>query len=191
MPRNHRLAAAAAALVLAAWAPHADAADRWTVDAEASTLGFVGLQGGEAFEGHFSAWTAEIAFDPDDLAASSVAVVIDMASAATGAPQRDDLLPGGDWLAVDEHPQAQFATTGFTHLGGSDYEATADLTIRGLTREVTLPFTLAIDGDRAHVTGALEVLRTDFDVGTGQWASGDMVALEVTITVDLTATRAP
>ncbi len=180
-------AAAIAAIVAGTTAAHA--ADTWTVNYDESRLGFIGLQGGDEFTGHFGVWEAEIAFDPTDLENSSVVVTIATESADAGASQRNDLLPGSEWFDVGAHPQARFVTTGFTHLGGTDYEAAAELTIRDMTHQVVLPFSLVIDGDTAKVSGELEILRTDYNVGIGQWASADPVAFEVRVTVDLTAQR--
>ena len=190
MDRRIRIGWAAAVTAAAvASTTVAHAADTWTVTHDESRLGFIGLQGGDEFTGQFGAWEAEIVFDPADLESSSVVVTIAMESADAGASQRNDLLPGSEWFDVAAHPQARFATTGFTHLGGTDYEAAAELTIRDMTHQVVLPFSLVIDGDTAEVSGELEILRTDYDVGIGQWATADPVAFEVRVTVDLTAQR--
>ena len=190
MSRYMKAGRSAAVFALAlAGANGAHAADTWTVNHEESRLGFIGVQGGAEFARHFDIWEAEIAFDPADLEASSVTVTITMESADAGASQRNELLPGGEWFDIETHPQASFDTTGFTHLGGSDYEAAAELTIRDVTQSVVLPFTLEIDGDTARVAGELELMRTEYNVGIGQWASADPVAFEVRVVVDLTADR--
>jgi polyisoprenoid-binding protein YceI len=96
---------------------------------------------------------------------------------------------GADWFNVEEYPQARFEADEFRRLDGNEYEAAGELTIKDVTREVTLPFTLDIQDGTADMSGRLTVDRTDYDLGTGDWASGETVGLEVTITVDLTATR--
>ena len=63
-------------------------------------------------------------------------------------------------------------------------------TIKGISRPVGLPFTLTIAGATAHMVGKAHVTRTDFTVGTNEWAKPDPVALDVTVNVDLTATKA-
>ena len=184
------LAAFAATMMGAAAATGpALAADAWTVDAAGSMLGFEAVHGGNAFTGRFDDWQADIVFSPEDLAGSQVTVTIDMASADAGANDRNSQLPTGDWFDIDNHPTATFVTTGFTHLGGDDYEASAELTIKGVTLPVTLPFTLSIDADTASVSGSLGLVRTDFGVGEGRWADGGTVGLDVTVLIDLTASR--
>ena len=75
------------------------------------------------------------------------------------------------------------------HKSGNDYVATGTLTIRGVTKPVTLPFALAISGKTAHMTGTAQVTRLDYNIGEGEWAGDKPVSHEVTVTVDLTATR--
>ena len=67
----------------------------------------------------------------------------------------------------------------------------ATLTIKDQTQDVVLPFDLAIDGDTARMSGELTVDRHDFQLGTGDWAGDELVGNAVTITVDLSAVRAP
>jgi len=176
------------ALLLAALALPASAAD-WQVDPAKSNLGFIGTISGKSFEGHFKNWQAEIAFDPANPAAGHAKVTIDMNSATTGDKQRDFALPDTDWFDVKKNPQAQFEAASFTAKGGNAYEAQGTLTIRGVKKPVTLPFTLDLAGDGAHAKGQLDIVRTDFGVGQGEWNDGSTIALKVTITVDVTAKK--
>ncbi len=161
----------------------------WRVEAEASRLGFVGTQGGARFEGRFARFDADVRLDPARLAESRVGVTIEMASATTGDATRDQALVGSAWFDVAVHPTARFASTGFRALAAGRFEADAILTIRDRSRPVTLPFALAIDGDRASVVGALTLVRTDYGVGQGPWATGDVVGREVEVTIALALIR--
>jgi polyisoprenoid-binding protein YceI len=165
-------------------------AQNWAVDPANSKLGFKGAMNGDAFNGLFHRWSAQIAFDPKNLAGSKVAVGIDVASAATGDADRDQAMPTPDWFSAKTLPRASFVTTGFKDLGGGRFEADGDLTIRGVKRPLALPFTLAISGDTARMNGSAVINRTAFGIGQGQWKTGDVVATAVTVTVALTAHRA-
>ena len=164
------------------------ASDRQT-DTAKSTLGFKGSVGGNGFDGRFKAWRATIAFDPADPAAGHAEISIDMASAVTGAGQRDQALTGSDWFDARHAPEASFDAKGFVAKGGNQFEAPGILTIRGVSKAVTLPFTLEIVGDNAHAIGTLDILRDDFGIGQGEWAGGDIVGLKVAIVFDLQAKR--
>lgn len=176
-----------AALVLAT--PAAAAANVWTVDKARSVLGFKGQASGVGFEGRFRTWDAQITFDPNNLAAARVAATVNVASVATGNGDRDELLPTAAFFNTARFPQATFVASRFTARGGNRYEATGDLTIKGITKPVTLPFTLAINGNTAQMTGSVALNRSAFAVGTGQWASDDTIDRTVVVTINLTATK--
>ncbi|WP_366657716.1 YceI family protein [Fodinicurvata sp. EGI_FJ10296] len=165
------------------------AADSWTVDHDESRLGVVATQMGSEFTAAFESFRADIEFDPDALDDAHVRVVIDVASFTSDSRDRDGNVTNSEWFAAGNHPEAVFETTAFRETD-QGYEADATLRIKGVSRDVTLPFTLEIDDDRAHMQGELDLVRTAFNVGEGQWESGDTVGLDVTVTVDLVASRA-
>ena len=167
-------------------APSASAAD-WKL-LPGGALTFTGAQTGAPFTGAFAKFDAAISLDPDALQSAKIVVTIDMASAGSGDKQRDSALPGKDWFDVASFPQAKFESHQVTRKGDG-YDAAGDLTIRGVTKAIHLPFTLVIDGRSAHAKGHVDLKRDVFGVGQGEWASGDMVALDVAVDFDLKAER--
>jgi len=164
------------------------APSHWTVDKGATQIEFTGSQTGKEFTGRFSSFDIEIVFDPDNLGASHIKATIDTASASTGDRQRDDALPSADWFASSTYPAAVFESTDIRASGGG-YEANGKLTIRGLSKDIALPFTLDIRGDKATADGSLSLLRTDFGVGQGEFSTGEWVGLDVKIAIHVEATR--
>ena len=164
-------------------------AAHWTVDYAKSRLGFTVQWSNEPFSASFKSWKADIDFDPADLAHARAAVTIDMASEASDEPDFDSGIKNGLGFQVQQFPTARFATTGFTHKSGNDYVAMGNLTIRGITKPVTLPFTLSVKGKTAHMSGSAQVMRLDFGLGEGEWAGDTPVSHAVTVNVDLTATK--
>lgn len=188
----HRLPAFAC-LVLAASLPAAaaapsTAAQGWTVEHAGSSLGFAGVADGAAFEGSFGHWEADIAFDPADLARSGVEVRIDMSSANSGDANRDTPLLDNNWFATALYPTATFKADTIT-ASGSGYVAQGQLTIRDVTEPVSLPFTVAIEGDTAMVQGSVVIDRQKFKLGQGSWQDRS-VANEVQVKVSITASKA-
>jgi polyisoprenoid-binding protein YceI len=168
------------------------AAPHWTVDAGKSRLGFSVAWAGQPFVGTFKKWTANIRFDPADLAHSSADVTIDMASESSGDEETDEGVKGAQGFQTAQFATARFVTTSIAHKSGSDYVARARLTIRGITRPVILPFTLTVAGNTAHMVGTAQVSRMDFGVGQGgDFSKPAPVAYEVAVKVDLMATREP
>jgi polyisoprenoid-binding protein YceI len=163
----------------------------WSVDKASSKLGFSSSVSGQAFTGAFSKWDAVIHFDAGDLAHSDVAATIYLASAATGSGDRDALLPDEDWFWVNHFPKATFVAKGFRSLGGGRYAAPGVLTLRGVAKPLTLPFTLAISGATARMSGKVDLNRLAFGVGQGEWTATDTVPATVSVEVSLTAHRTP
>ena len=176
------------AAMLAGASVSAEAAT-WTIDTSKSHLGFSGSENGSPFSGRFGKFAGTIVFDPANPAAGHADVTIDTGSAATGDQQKDGALPGSDWFAVDKFPQAHFVATSFKPNGAGAYEAVGSLTIRGVTKSMTLPFTLAITGGTAKADGSVQLIRTDFGVGQGAWSTAQYVALQVSVSFDILADK--
>lgn len=179
---NRCLTAAALALVC-----HGVQAAEWKL-LPGSALTFSGVQTEQKFTGHFSRFDAKISLDPEKPDEANIVVTVDIASAATGDRQRDAALPSKDWFDAAGFPQATFASRKVTKTAAG-YEAVGDLTLRGVSKEIHLPFTLAIDGRKAQASGHVDLRREIFGVGQGEWANGDWVALNVAVDFDLKAER--
>ena len=163
------------------------APDDWKVGS-GSTLAFTTQWSGEAVVGHFTRWTAKIHFSPDNLAASSVRVEIDPASASTGDAQRDATLPTADWFAADKFPKGVFEAKSFQKLGAA-YVAKGDLTLKGVKQPVILKFSLAIKGDAATAEATTQLDRTRFGVGQGDYGGTDQIPAAVGISAHIVATK--
>ncbi len=169
--------------------PAAAMAAHWSVDYAKSKLGFSVLWSNEPFSASFKSWRADIDFDPASPQQAHAAVIVDLASETSEEPDFDDDLKGAQGFQVAQFRAARFVTKSFARKAGNTYLAIGELTLKGVTRQITLPFRLTTSGNTAHMTGAARILRTDFGVGLGPWAAPRPVARNVTVTIDLTATR--
>jgi len=171
----------------------ANAAPAWRVDAVSSSIRYAfSLDDGEGparIEGRFSRWRADIRFDPNNLEASAVTVIIDTGSADNGIPSHNELLPQAPWFNTAQYPTATFRATDFRRRG-EGYEARGELTIKGRERNASLPFTLVIDGDAAVMNGQLTIDRRAYNIGDGTDAD-DMISRDVEVSVRVRATRSP
>ncbi len=171
-------------------APEADGpVPDWTV-APGGRLGFAVDVNGERVTGSFARWTADIVFDPERLAGSSIAARIELGSVGSGDGQRDEMLGNSDFFAVAANPRATFRSSDIRALGGDRYEARGTLSIKGASRPLRLPFTLKITGDRARVSGSASLDRTAFGIGSGEFADSGTIAHQVAVTLAFSATRA-
>jgi polyisoprenoid-binding protein YceI len=164
-------------------------ADPWTIDPARSRIAFSVEQVGKLAAGRIGSWTGTIVLDPQNLAAARIEIRMDMRSAATGARDVDDMMLGRDFLNAQQQGEARFTSAAITSRGGDDYQARGKLTIRDVTRDVTLPFSLKIQDGRATARGRIVIKRLDYGVGRNEWAATGYVADDVTIDITVVASR--
>lgn len=166
------------ALVVGALATPAMAAD-YSV-AAGSTLGFTSSFQGENFDGSFKKFEATIRFDAADLASSKFEVTVDLSSAVTGDSDRDSAMPDSDFFDVKKFPQATFVTTGFRQ-AGKDVIADGTLSLKGVSKPVSLAVTFAGKGTAATLDVTTTLNRLDFNVGSGEYADTSTIGAEVKV----------
>jgi len=160
----------------------------WKV-APGSSLNFQTSWSGDAIQGRFTSWKADILFGPDALDKSKVTVTIDMTSARTGDQQRDASLPSADWFDAATHPKAVFTATKFEKTGEGSFIAHGTLDLRGVKKPLDLPFKLKIVGDKAQMTGEASLDRTLFGVGQGEFTDTNQVPAKVAVRAQVNANR--
>jgi polyisoprenoid-binding protein YceI len=189
-----------AALLLAApaFSPPVTAGplDAWTIDPRASSLTFAATQTGAFVNGRFPAWSGIIVLDPAALAGARIDIAIQMPPMTAGNQDVDSLMKGANFLDVRKFPEARFVATTIVASGGDRYEARGKLTLRDVTRDVVLPFSLAIVDNpaqpgtlRATARGRLIIKRLDYGIGQNEWSGTGQVANEVTIDLNVVASR--
>ena len=157
------------------------AATQWLMQPKESKLTFVGTQAGAEFEGVFDKFTADIKFDPKDLAGSRFDVKIDVASVNTQDSERDDTMKGSDLFDVKRWPTSHYVADKFTDRGGGKFSATGKLTLRDVTRDVPIEFTFEDKNGSAWLKGSAKLKRIEFGVGQGEWKDTSTVANDVKI----------
>ena len=151
----------------------------WKMQA-GSTLGFSTSYQGEVFQGRFGKFTPQIRFDPAKLAQSRFDVVITLGSANTSNDERDEILHGVDFFNSGKWTQARYSATKFRALGGNRYAAYGSLSLRGVSKPVTLTFTWT-PGAKPVLVGEALLKRLDFGVGGGDWTDTSTIANEVKV----------
>ena len=178
------MSAAPAEAVPAAVQAATTTAGNWQV--ASGTIAFSVQQMGAKVDGSFANWTADIAFDETavDGKNGSVKVTIDTTSLTLGSVT--DQAKAADFFDVAGHPTATF--TADIVPGATDYIAKGTVDLRGAKKDISLPFTLKIDGDTATMQGTTELDRRDFAMGA-TYSDEATVGFITTVTVNLTATR--
>lgn len=178
MSHNLKSPAAVAAALVAMMSAPAFAADY--VQAPGSTLAFASKYDGETFTGSFPGFSTKLSFDPAQLATAKLDVTIPLAGAKTGNADRDSTLKEADFFNVAKFAEARYTATKFRSLGGNQYAAGGTLSLRGVSKPVTLNFTWT-PGAKPVLAGKATVKRLDFGVGGGDWADTGTIPNEVAI----------
>ena len=171
------LMAVAATCVLASGLP-ATAADY--VQAAGSTLTFATRYQGEVFSGHFSSFRTRLSFDPQQLPDARLDVLIALGSAGTANQDRDETLHGPEFFDSSRLPRARYHASAFRHLGGNVYAADGTLSLRGVSRPVTLTFDWT-PGAQPVLSGKATVNRLDFGIGAGDWDDLELIPNAVAV----------
>jgi len=161
------------------------AATPWKTEPKQSTLSFIGTQAGAEFTGAFQKFTADIQFDPKDLATSRFNVTVEVKSVNSKDKERDDIIRSADLFSADKWPTARYVADKFTDKGGGKFTGIGKLTLRDVTREVPIEFTHQADANGAWLKGTAKLKRLDFGVGQGEWKDTQWVNNEVRIEFSL------
>jgi polyisoprenoid-binding protein YceI len=142
MNKNSLLSSLALASTLFALPALAEPAE-WTLDPAHSTVGFTvpHLVVSEV-EGKFKTYTSKVLLDEADLTKSTVEFSADVASVDTGDQKRDEHLKSPDFFDAAKFPKLTFKSTKITK-AGKGYKLKGELTIHGVTKEVTLDATVS------------------------------------------------
>src|SRR5919108_1539842 len=131
--------------------------------------------------GRFNGVAVTGTVDPEHPEQTSVDVTIDVASLNTHNPQRDDDLRGSMFLELGKYPTITFRSTKAEQLGPDRYALTGDLTIKGITRPVTLQVQRygelndAMMGHRIAYSAEGAINRKDFGMSFDLLADGRLV----------------
>ncbi|WP_020402685.1 YceI family protein [Gracilimonas tropica] len=169
------------------------AAMSWTIDKAHSAINFQITHFFTPVNGQFHDYEATVNFDPENLEESMIDVQIMVNSIDTENERRDGHLKTPDFFNAEEWPQIKFRSTNIEKRGENEFVAKGTLTIKDVSKEIELPFKLLGIMDNpmkegtkvAGITASTTLDRTDYKVGTGDWAATAVVGDEVKVDLNL------
>ena len=170
----------------------------YTIDTAHSRLGFVARHAMVTkVRGAFNEFEGTATLDGANPAASSAQVTISTASIDTRNAQRDGHLRSNDFLAMDEYPRITFVSTGARQVDDSTFELTGDLTIKGVTNPITIPFSFEgaakdpFGNLRVGFEGAVTINRKDYGItwNAALETGGVLVSDKVTLEFELSLVK--
>ena len=168
------------------------AADTYTIDPAHTSFGFtVKHMMISNVPGEFDKFDGQIIYSPADLVNSKANVTIDVSSINTRIVQRDAHLKSLDFFDAAKFPTITFVSTKFTPTA-----ITGNLTMKGVTKEVTVPVTISgpvktmTGGQAIGITGSVTINRQDYGINwnkildQGGMAVSNDVAIAISIEAD-------
>ncbi|HEY2797037.1 MAG TPA: YceI family protein [Thermoanaerobaculia bacterium] len=187
------LALAAAFILSAASAAPVFAADTYTIDKNHSDVSFTIRHFASKVRGRFTDFSGAIQADPSKPEGSSVAFSIKTGSIDTNNADRDNHLRSPDFFDAAKNPEITFKSSKMVPKGKDQYDVTGTLTMRGISKEVTIPVVYlgsAKDpggNDRASFELSTKLNRKDYGINWNKALDGGgfMLSDDVDVTISL------
>jgi polyisoprenoid-binding protein YceI len=194
-----RLTTVVAVLCLAPLLAGVALADTYNIDTTHTQVLFkVKHLGISTVTGNFGTFSGSFDFDPESLEAGGASVTIDVASIDTGVEDRDTHLRSPDFFEVEKHPEITFKSTKVQNVKDNTFELVGNLTIRGVTKPVTLEVEVggtATDpwgNEKAAFTAETKINRQEFGLTWSKLleTGGLVVGNEVRILLEVEGNKA-
>ena len=142
-----------------------------------ATVSFTIKNAGLNVNGSFGGFQGTLTFDPANLSRSSMTASVDANSIDTGINARDNHLRKPEYFEVAKFPLISLQSKSIVAKDGDAFEGTFDLTLKGRTRSVIVPFTV----QNGQFTGSFKIDRRDYGVGGNSLIMGDTVTIKIQV----------
>ena len=175
-----------------------DLSGTYVIDASHTRIGFVARHAMVTkVRGSFNEFEGSAVVDANDFTKSSAQLTIQVASIDTRSEQRDGHLRSNDFLDLENFPQITFASTAVEKTGPTSLEVTGDLTIKDVTRSVTIPFdfegaaTDPYGNLRVGFEGSVVINRKDYGItwNAALETGGVLVSEKITLEFEISAIK--
>jgi polyisoprenoid-binding protein YceI len=156
MKKVKRIALASVALILSAFT--LQQITNWEV-ASNYTIKF----SGKKVEGTFSGLKGSIVFNENDLKNAKMEIEVDVNTIKTGKDGMDEHAKNDSWFDAAKYPKITFKSLAFTKLA-TGYSVLGELTLHGIKRPVSIPFTFTNKGKEGEFVGAFKINRKDYGI---------------------------
>jgi polyisoprenoid-binding protein YceI len=165
---------------------------QWSIDKGHTKFAFIAEHHGlSEVDGYFKKFDGKITATKDDLSDAIFEITIESGSINTDLEMRDNHLKSEDMFDVEKFPAISFKSTSFTKIAGNKYKMAGNMTIKGITKPITLDVTM--NGPMAHpnpsnktpqlgIKATTTIKRSDFGIG-GKLATvmvGDEISIRAT-----------
>ncbi len=172
---------------------NAQTSNQWMLDKDHTSVNFAINHFFSKVNGNFTEFTGDFKFDPDNLKASSFIFTIPVSSVSTNNEKRDNHLKSEDFFNTSKYPEIKFESTDFKKVDDKNYLVNGHLTIKDIKKRVSIPFKITGEMEHPMMKGTTilglafntSLDRSEYKVGTGDWASDMVVGDNVDIAVNM------
>jgi len=158
-------------------------AEHWNADAASAKISFSVKGPFGRVHGNFSGLKANLQFSEKDLAGSSLSATIEAKTVSTGISLRNsDLRNKEEWLNTDKFPLISFKSKKIEKTS-SGYKVAGELTVKGTTKPVEIPFTFTPSGNTGIFKGEFTINREDYKVGKPGGSVGNPISISLEVPV--------
>ncbi|MGW7196476.1 YceI family protein [Streptomyces chryseus] len=170
----------------------------YSIDPAHSSIGFTARHAMVTnVRGSFPDYAGTLVLDGANPAASTASIDVKIGSIDTGSADRDNHLRSADFFDAEQFPLMTFRSTSAEALGGTDYRITGDLTIKGVTRPLSIDLefngsaTDPFGNERVGFEGKADILRSDWGLtwNAALETGGVLVSDKIKLTFDISAVK--
>ena len=170
---------------------------KWDIDKGHSSVYFDVRHTYATVRGYFEDYTGSVQFDADNMEMGRIKLEVKTKSVNTGIPNRDNHLRADEFFGVNTYPTMIFESTGVIQKQGNEYMVEGNLTVKGKTQKMAVPFTyfgsrenpLKKGQQVAGFEARFSVNRLDYGVGSGKYVEMGTIGNKVNILVTLEVVR--
>lgn len=177
--------------------PDVNGAPEWKIDKNHSSISFTINHFFTPVHGSFDVFEGKVIFDPEDPGSCSAEFTVDLTSINTKNQKRDGHLQSEDFFNTKKWSTMKFVSEKFESIGEGKYMVHGKLTIRDVTKDVTIQLDLLGIMDHpmrkgtriASFKSEFTLDRNDYGVGSGDWVATTVVGDEVTVSLSFEVNR--
>ncbi|MBN2663198.1 MAG: polyisoprenoid-binding protein [Bacteroidales bacterium] len=191
------MAFAVAITALSTFSANAQDATMWKIDKSHTSVNFSINHFFSSVPGKFTDFDGMIHFDPNNLKGSKADFSVAINSINTDDAKRDKHLQSKDFFDAETYPKMSFQSTKFEKKSDKEYLIHGKMTIKDVTKNVVLPMKITGEMEHPMMKGTIilgvvidtTIDRTEYGVGTGNWAATMVVGDEVKIHIPMELNR--
>lgn len=137
---------------------------------------------GKYAEGTFDKLNGNIFFDPFEPGSASFDVTVDVTSINTGKDLKNKHAVSDKWFDAEKYPVIRFVSSQVSK-ADSTFMVSGELTLHGVTKEITIPFTFTEESSKGVFRGTFKVNRGEFGIGRSTGKDSDFTTVDITVPV--------